>query len=220
MLRPNATGWPAKGARAGAGRGGHVPRPSLVDGATPGVLNSGTMEDASASQAPADDRGKAAVIVAHPGHELMVYHWMERYRPLYCCLTDGSGGSARSRLASTARLLETVGATPGPLYGRYPDREVYRLLLDERAEVFAGLAEELADALTAAGVDCVAGDAAEGFNPVHDVCRFLIDGAVARVRRRTGRVLRNYDFVLDTPPGTCPEALRAGALWLRLDEAA
>lgn len=166
------------------------------------------------------DAGNAAVIVAHPGHELLIYHWIERHQPLYCCLTDGSGGSATSRLASSTRLLERVGATPGPLYGRYPDKDVYRLLLDRRVDVFIGLAKELAAVLTSAGVDCVAGDAVEGFNPVHDVCRILVDGAVAMVRERTGRVIRNYDFVLDAPPDGCPDPLRDGALVLRLDEAA
>ncbi len=178
-----------------------------------------TLDDASTHDA-FGDLGKAAVIVAHPGHELMVYHWMERHRPLYFCLTDGSGGRAKSRLASTARLIDKIGAAAGPLYGRYADKEVYRLLLDGRVEEFVRLARELADALTAAGIECVVGDALEGFNPVHDVCRFLIDGALAIVRRQTGRLVRNYDFVLDSPPDSCPEPLRAGALWLRLDEAA
>src|SRR5437763_5558711 len=117
---------------------------------------------------------------------------MAQRRPLYFCLTDGSGGNAASRLASTTRLLDGVGARRGPLFGRYPDREIYRLLIDRRVDVFVGLAHELADALTNAGVDCVAGDAAEGFNPAHDVCRFLIDGAAALVQRRTGRVLQHY----------------------------
>src|SRR5262245_57086019 len=150
----------------------------------------------------------------------MVHRWVELHRPLYCCLTDGSGGSATSRIPSTARLLERAGAAIGPLYGRYPDKDVYALLLDGRRDVCVGLAEELAAALTAAGVDLVAGDAAEGFNPVHDVCRFLLDGAVTMVSRQTGRRLRNYEFALDAPPDHGPASSRAHALWLRLDEAA
>jgi hypothetical protein len=166
------------------------------------------------------DRGRAALVVAHPGHELMVHHWLERRRPLYLCLTDGSGGAAASRVPSTARLLRKVGATPGPIFGRYADRQVYQLLLAGRAGVLVALARELADALAAADVDCVAGDAAEGFNPAHDVCRFLIDAAVARVRRKTGRTLHNYEIALDSRPDDCPEPQRAGALWLRLDDGA
>ena len=78
---------------------------------------------------------KSAVIVAHPGHELMIYHWIERQRPLYCCLTDGSGGRAASRVASTTRLLEGAGAVRGPICGRYSDKQIYRLLLDKQVQM-------------------------------------------------------------------------------------
>ena len=159
---------------------------------------------------------RVAVVVAHPGHELIVYHWMEEHHPIYCCLTDGSGGGATSRLSSTTRLLNTIGASAGPIYGRYPDKQVYRLLLEGRVDVFVALAKELASALEEAGVDCVAGDAVEGFNPAHDVCRLIIDGAVLIVRRRTGRDVRNYDFLLDGPH----EPSRPGSIVVRLDEVA
>jgi hypothetical protein len=162
----------------------------------------------------------SAIIVAHPGHELRVFHWMERCQPLYCCLTEGSGGAASSRMPSTDTVLARVGSRAGPLYGRYADKEIYRFLLEGRVEVFVDLAEELADVLVSAGVDAVAGDAVEGFNPTHDVCRFVIDGAVALARRRTGRPIDNRDFVLDGRPDACPEASRAAATWLRLDDAA
>jgi hypothetical protein len=164
--------------------------------------------------------GRAAVMVAHPGHELMIYHWIETERPFFCCLTDGSGGSAQPRLASTNNVLEKIGATFGPIYGQRPDKDVYRALLDGRLDVFLSLVEELSDALIAAEVDCIAGDPVEGFNPVHDVCRFVIDGAVSRVRGRTGRAIRSYEFSLDAAPSRCPEPVREQAIWLRLDEAA
>ena len=157
-----------------------------------------------------------ALVVAHPGHELLVYHWLEKHQPIYCCLTDGSGGWATSRLSSTTRLLNTVGASVGPIYGRYPDTLVYRLLLEGRVDVFVALAEELAEALADAGVDCVAGDAVEGFNPAHDVCRLIVDGAVEILRQRTGREVRNYEFLLDGPPG----GDRPDSIVVRLDEAA
>jgi hypothetical protein len=157
-----------------------------------------------------------ALVVAHPGHELLVYHWIEKHHPIYCCLTDGSGGGATSRLSSTTRLLNNLGTSVGPIYGRYPDTLVYRLLLEGRVDVFVALAHELADALAKAGVDCVVGDAAEGFNPSHDLCRLIVDGAVEILRRRTGREVRNYEFLLDGPP----EADRPGSVVVRLDEAA
>ena len=163
---------------------------------------------------------RSAIIVAHPGHELRVHNWMERNRPLYCCLTEGSGGIASPRLNSTLRLLDSVGAAAGPIVGRYSDREMYRRLLSGDVALFAQLAVELAETLMAAGVTVVAGDAVEGFNPVHDVCRFVIDGAVAIVRTRTGQSPQNYEFVLDDSPDTCPESLREEAVRVCLDDAA
>jgi hypothetical protein len=165
-------------------------------------------------------RPRAAVIVAHPGHELMIYHWIERHAPLYCCLTDGSGSHAGSRVASTSRLLESVGARQGPIFGRYADKAVYSLLIEKRVDVFVRLARELADALIAAEVESVAGDAVEGFNPVHDLCRMVIDSAVAIARRETGRDVTNYEFALDASPASALLRPRAGAEVLRLDEAA
>jgi hypothetical protein len=176
--------------------------------------------DARKSTGRSEELGKTAVIVAHPGHEMVVYHWMERHRPLYFCLTNGAGGNSTSRLGSTASLLENLGTSRGGLFGRYADREVYQLLVCGRVDEFVDLANELARALIDAEVDFVAGDAVEGFNPAHDLCRFLIDSAVERVQRWTGRRLRNHDFVLDSPPHTCPESLRDAALGVRLDEAA
>ena len=53
---------------------------------------------------------RPALIIAHPGHELRVHHWLEKTRPLMLVLTDGSGRTAQSRLASTTRILEQAGA--------------------------------------------------------------------------------------------------------------
>jgi len=72
-----------------------------------------------------------ALIIAHPGHELRVHHWLEKTRPLVFVLTDGSGRTAQSRLHSTTRILERAGATPvlsAPRAGA-PDWAVHALAL-------------------------------------------------------------------------------------------
>jgi len=153
-----------------------------------------------------------AIVVAHPGHELVVHHYMEVHRPLYFCLTNGSGGNAQSRLASTDRLIDEIGARRGPIYGRFSDKDVYSLLLQGRVDVFVELRNELAASLIEAGIECVAGDAMEGFNPGHDVCRALIDSATAMVQARTGHALENYEFAVHNNPATDTE----GAI-VRLD---
>src|SRR4029079_13155814 len=131
-----------------------------------------------------------------------------------------SGGNSSSRMTSTTALLRTIGATPGPIFGRYSDKEVYRLLLNRTVSVFTELANELADFLIEADVCHVVGDAVEGFNPTHDVWRFVIDGAVDIARMKTGRIVRNDDFIVEGRPDECPELLRPHLTHMELDDAA
>src|SRR5262245_11003646 len=108
--------------------------------------------------------GKAALIVAHPGHELRVFRWMETCQPMYFCITDGSGRDGNSRLGSTSQVLGKVGATQGSIFGPLTDRDVYRYLLDERHEIFTELLKQLAGELIAHDVAWVVGDSPEGMN--------------------------------------------------------
>lgn len=149
-----------------------------------------------------NDQGRAALFVGHPGHELRVHAWLQRRRPLVFVLTDGSGSTGASRLASTTALLSAAGARPATVYGRFSDRETYQALLAGRHERLWGIAEEVADGLVAAEIDCLAADAAEGFNPTHDVCRLLADAAVELARRRAGLPLASFEFALDGHPRT------------------
>jgi hypothetical protein len=160
----------------------------------------------------------AALVVAHPGHELRVHHWMERTRPLVCVLTDGSGPAGASRLGSTSEVLRGVAATPGPIYGRFTDRALYEVILGGRADVFLALARELGAVLVEKGVDVVVGDAREGFNPVHDLCRMTIDCALALASRRSIRTIRNLAFGLYDDPSFEPNT--QGVVRLRLTDEA
>jgi len=155
----------------------------------------------------------AALVIAHPGHELRVHGWMEEHRPLVYVLTDGSGSRGGSRLESTRRTIERAGAAPGRIFGRFTDREVYRLLLEDRPAALVALSEELAAALAEAGSSVVAGDALEGFNPVHDVTRLLLNAAV-RMAAARGFAVRNLEFVLEGRPDEPPGNASGG----RLDE--
>ena len=160
---------------------------------------------------------RAALVIAHPGHELRVHRWLELARPLVFVLTDGSGHTGCSRLASTTAVLERTGSTPGPVYGRLTDRSLYRAILGGDVDLFGSLADEIALALDAADVDYLAGDAVEGFNPGHDVCRLLLNAAVLRLEQR-GRRLENFEFLLEGPPHECPPEDRSEAIVLHLEE--
>ena len=160
----------------------------------------------------------SALVVAHPGHELCVYGWLEAARPRVFVLTDGSGRSGEPRLGSTTTVLESVGAVPGSIYGRLTDGEIYAAILAGDFGLFERLVAELAAALVREGIESVAGDACEGYNPVHDTCRLVIDAAAELAGRWSGRSIPNRDFLLFGRHDTHPEDLNAGDVLLTLDD--
>lgn len=159
-----------------------------------------------------------ALVVAHPGHEVRVYGWLELTRPLVFILTDGSGRAGESRLPATTRLLAEIGSRRGPVYGRFTERAFYDSVLNQELPFFLRLAEELAAAFGREGIERVAGDAAEGYNSTHDVCRLLVNAAVEMANRSGSARIANYDFPVAGNPDACPEALRAEALRVHLDD--
>jgi hypothetical protein len=163
---------------------------------------------------------RTAVVVGHPGHELLVHGWLETTRPVVFALTDGSGRSKQSRLASTTRVLNQTGAKSGSIYGRLTDAEGYAAILNHDFDLFVGLARELCEAFVAERIDCVAGDAFEGYNPMHDVCRLVINAAVILSERTRGRHLANLEFSLVDQPDGCRERPHGNGIWRRLDDAA
>lgn len=143
---------------------------------------------------------KAALVIAHPGHELRVHQWLDLVKPVVFVLTDGSGRTGKSRLPSTTRVLVDAGARAGRIYGRFTDAELYQIIRRGDLAPLLRVMRELSEALSELAVDYVVGDALEGFNPSHDLCRFLINGAAWLIRKETGRELRNFDFLLDGDP--------------------
>jgi hypothetical protein len=160
---------------------------------------------------------KAALVIAHPGHELRVFGWASQVHPITFVLTRGDGRAGASRLESTSAVLESIGAPQGSIYGRFSDREIYELLLGHRHDVLVGLRDELAAAFVAADVDVVACDAEEWYNPSHDVCRYVAVAAAKRAEALTGTPIDVFDFPLVGPPNSCPDHLRERALRLELD---
>lgn len=159
---------------------------------------------------------RAALVVAHPSHELRVHGWLEQTKPYVCVLTDGAGRSGEPRLSRTTEVLARCGATPGAIYGRLTDLEVYTAILDGDAGLFSDLVEELAQVLVAEQIDYVAGDAAEGYSVTHDLCRIMIGAAVKLAERAYGHRIANFDFLVVGPPDECADDLRDEAIWLRL----
>jgi hypothetical protein len=122
------------------------------------------------------------LILAHPGHELRVHHLLERFTPTVAVITDGSGSTGVSRLGDSRQLLSSAGAQAAELFGPLTDRDAYRALMDGNAAPFSALIERLANAVRDARAQCVLIDAAEGYNPVHDVCHWIGRAVASRAR--------------------------------------
>lgn len=171
---------------------------------------------------PADvlsSAGRTALVIAHPGHELCLHGWLGLARPEVFILTDGSGRLGTPRLDSTAKILDATGARPGGFFGPLVDRSIYQALLRRDVEFFTELASELARVLAEGRFRYVVGDAFEGYNPTHDICRVLADVAVELANRRDpSRRIESFDFPIVGPVER--DAGQPGGLRLRLDERA
>ncbi|HUI43107.1 MAG TPA: hypothetical protein VL523_14185 [Terriglobia bacterium] len=152
--------------------------------------------DCLCSPEPLKAYRRPALVVGHPGHELRVFGWAAERKPRVYVLTDGSGRGGSSRLPSTARLLSRIGAEAGEVFGALSDAGVYRALLERTASPFLTILNTLTRSFLENEVDFVAGDAREGFNPTHDLCRTMVNSAVAIAQRETGRTLPNYEVCL------------------------
>lgn len=161
---------------------------------------------------------RAALLIAHPGHELRVFHWLEMARPLVCILTDGSGHTNRSRLLSTTHVLHSTGAHRGPVYGRFTDPEIYAAILKNNVEVFIDLMRQIARLFIEQDIEYVVHDAIEGFNPSHDLCWHLAGATSLLATKASGRTIRRFNFPLTGLPADCPDENRSEAIWLKLDD--
>jgi hypothetical protein len=155
-------------------------------------------------------RRRCAMVIGHPGHELRVWGWLQAARPLVFILTDGSGHGEQSRLDLTRELIRSAGAQLCESFEILTDERMYRAIRTREYPLFRSLSGRIAAQLVEHEIDCLAGDASEGYNPTHDVCRLIADRAI-----RTSGVeqLDNYAFSLvgtpapdpDDPRGICLE---------------
>jgi hypothetical protein len=159
-----------------------------------------------------------ALVVGHPGHELKMFGWMAEHRPHVYVITDGSGRQGVSRMPSTLKLLSAMDAERGETFGAVSDAGVYRALLETNLQFFLNLLAGLADSFIRRGVDFVAGDASEGYNPTHDICRALINAAVELAEKATGRAIPNYEFRLTEWEQNCEDLHDSRCLHLRLED--
>jgi hypothetical protein len=165
---------------------------------------------------PADS--KIALILGHPGHELRVFRFLEIHKPRLYVLTDGSGNHNISRVDSTRRIIKQTGSSASPVMGKFSDKDIYTIMREGNAKPLFDTMDEIIADMTEHKIDFVAGDSIEGFNPTHDLCRYMINAIVEKYEQQTGKTIPNYEFYLDGPPHTCPEGMKDKATWIRLSD--
>lgn len=143
---------------------------------------------------------KTILVLAHPGHELRIFHWMERVRPEVCILTDGSGGNQSSRTEYSKGTLAAAGAEPGPVFGQTSDRNWYEAILAGDAAPFRHVANALIETVGNAPAVTVVADAVDGYNPVHDLTSAIGAAVAARLAAAGAAVTR---LVSAAVPGSC-----------------
>lgn len=166
---------------------------------------------------PLDSYRRAAVVIGHPGHELKVFGWITTHHPRVYVLTDGSGQNGVSRLSATENLLTQIGAERGEVFGAATDAEIYEAILEQRVSFFLNILDAIAESFVSHSIDFVAGDLSEGFNPTHDLCRELIDAAVALVQRARKVSIPNYGFSLTEGESSYEPSHDRDCMHLRLD---
>jgi hypothetical protein len=151
------------------------------------------------------------LLVAHPGHELLLHGWISRNKPVVHVLTDGAAHPSDTRLRTTAERLRDVGARAGSIFGSLSDREAYAMILERNTALLLALVRHLAGDLERDQPSILVGDAAEGYNPVHDLCRLIGGAAIALAGVRT----KQYEYaVVDHP-----HSLGAADVVIELDDA-
>ena len=159
------------------------------------------------SEAILDATAHWLLIFAHPGHELRAHYLMERTRPTVAILTDGSGSTGVSRAHHTTELLAETGARPAEVFCALSDRDAYAALMARDAEPFVTIRDRLIEMSLSAGHTAVVVDAAEGYNPVHDLCHWIGRAAAARASR-LGTQIEVFELDLVSHPDGRGKGLR------------
>jgi hypothetical protein len=158
----------------------------------------------------------AALLIAHPGHELRIHGWLETARPLVFITTDGSGATGVARISKSEDILRAAGCRWGSPFGRFTDVNVYDFILHCEVEPLVSMTRDIAISLADAEVEYAVGDAVEYYNPVHDLSRVILSLAIEHVRQLTHHVIRQFEFNVVNSPGE----RAANDVVVHLDEAA
>jgi hypothetical protein len=128
------------------------------------------------------------LLIAHPGHELLLHGWLQEERPVVVSITDGSGGSSCDRIAYSRAVIESAGASCSAMFGILSDRECYTSILEQDDTVFDTWRLRITNEIIRHSSPVLVCDPLEFYNPMHDLANALGHAAAraaeAKLRRR------------------------------------
>ena len=131
---------------------------------------------------------RAALVVAHPAHEVRILRWLSLVRPHVYILTQGSrSGADSTRRAASERLIEAHGATVAKDWAGAWDRDLYDMLLDGKYGALLDWADQLTEDFIAREIDLVVADSWQLYNVAHEITYVIAALAAQRAREALGR---------------------------------
>ena len=142
---------------------------------------------------------KPLLIIGHPGHELRAFKFIKDYKPDAVIITDGSGSQHSSRIANSIKILDSLGSRCINLFNPFTDKEIYDFILNENIRAIGKIRAIILNEVLTQGYDLLIGDALEGFNPTHDLCRYIINSVVKKANlENRDYAIKNISYKLDS----------------------
>lgn len=146
-----------------------------------------------------DPDRRAALVVAHPAHEIRVLHWLSLVRPRTYILTQGSrSGADTTRRRASERLIESRGAHVAAWAGAW-DRDIYNMLLEGVHSDLLKWTDDLAADFIARETDLVVADSWQLYNVAHDITYVIAHLAAERAARALGRAVTLLTYPVVSP---------------------
>lgn len=161
---------------------------------------------------------KTLLFVGHPGHELLAHKFISIYKPDVIFLTDGSGNDGQPRIDQSLNLIKSLGLNAYFPFEPYSDRQIYDLILSNSIDSFLRSKSVLKEFILEQKYRVIVGDALEGFNPSHDLCRYLINSIVIEMEKENKVKIENYDFFQDDVRKNQTSDKKTGDIILELNE--
>jgi len=142
---------------------------------------------------------KSLLIIGHPGHELRAFKFIKDHKPDVVIITDGSGSQHSSRIANSIKILDSLGSRCINSFNPFTDKEIYDFILNENIPAIEKIRDIILNEVLAQGYDLLIGDALEGFNPTHDLCRYIINSVVKKANlENRDHAIKNISYKLDS----------------------